>query len=115
MGCEVGESILVQDISDATPEFTMVPQSICQGDDWEPVYAGRWRRREHITTTEARAYVWSVRHRVRSFSGIGRRCLSLGDNLPMVLAAAKGRAKGKGLLQMCRVLLSISFAAGSRF
>ena len=71
--------------------------------------------KEPITVIEGRATVQSIRHKTRSCKHFNKRHLHFGDNLGMVLAFDRGRAKSFSLLLCCRRACAFSLAAGCQF
>ena len=95
--------------------FDEVPRDVLEFDKWQVVHSGRIRRKEHITRTEGRALVWSVRHALRRSSGVGQRHLFLGDNMVLNLASCKGRSGSPLLVPVLREMCATMLATGSFF
>eukprot|EP00438_Fugacium_kawagutii_P013651 Skav213124 [mRNA] locus=scaffold107:139529:142876:+ [translate_table: standard] len=96
-------------------EFANIPFEIANSDDWRLQFSTRMHKKEHITLLEGRATVQSIRHKLRSTKNFGKRHVHLGDNLGMVLAFDRGRAKSVPLLICCRRAAAYSFASGCLF
>ena len=64
---------------------------------------------------EGDALVLAARHVLRSSQAFGRRIVALVDNLPLALAATKGRARSRHLRGPLRELAALGLASGSRF
>ena len=95
--------------------FPGIERELLAEADWSLVFKGRWVKSENTLLTEGRALLWGVKHKLRSCSAFGRRHVFLVDNLPLALAAAKGRAGSPILAPILRSLCAHSFASGSRF
>ena len=104
-----------QDPFQLNHEFQNVPEQLAKSDDWKFQFNCRMRKKEHITLLEGRATVQAVRHLARSTRHFGKRHVHLGDNLGMVLAFDRGRAKVFPLLICCRRIAAYSVAMGSQF
>ena len=72
--------------------------------EWGVAISGCWYWQEDILRTEGRAAVLGARHLLHRGPWTPRRFLVLSDNLPLVLAAGKGRASSLHLLPICRQL-----------
>jgi hypothetical protein len=81
---------------------------------WSFVFANKWDRPGNILELEAKDLPWSVRHKARSRDGFFKRHLLIADNVPLVLAATKGRAKSPNLAPILRSLCAFALAIGSR-
>eukprot|EP00959_Pyramimonas_sp_CCMP1952_P458512 9476756-Pyramimonas_sp.AAC.1 len=68
----------------------------------------------NILFLEGEALVMGFKNVLRSCKAHGRRILILSDNLPLVLAAGKGRAKSVHLRQCLYRICALSLATGSR-
>ena len=91
------------------PRFTFdeVPARLLQRADWSVVWSAPWIFAQNILHTEARALVWSFRHKLRSLQSFARKHLALVDNLPLALAATKGRARSHHLLRPLRCICAL--------
>lgn len=96
-------------------DFQNVPQELAQSDHWKVQFSSRMFHKEPITVIEGRATVQSIRHKTRSCKHFNKRHLHFGDNLGMVLAFDRGRAKSFSLLVCCRRACAFSLAAGCQF
>ena len=96
-------------------KFQNVPQHLACSDDWKLQFASPMHFKEHITVLEGRATLQSITHKVRSSHHLDKRHLHLGDNLGMVLAFDRGRAKSPQLLLCCRKACAYSIASGCIF
>ena len=96
-------------------DFQNVPQELAQSDHWEVQFSSRMFHKEPITVIEGRATVQSIRHKTRSCKHFNKRHLHFGDNLGMVLAFDRGRAKSFSLLLCCRRACAFSLADGCQF
>ena len=72
-------------------------------------------KHEHITLLEGRGTVQAIRHKMRVENSFGKKHLHLGDNLGMVLAFDRGRAKSVPLLLCCRRAAAFAIAGDSSF
>ena len=96
-------------------EFQNVPREIALSADCKVMFSSRMYLKEAITVLEGRATLQSIRHKSRSIRHFGCKHLHLGDNLGMVLAFDRGRAKAIPLLFCCRRALAYSLACGTQF
>lgn len=99
-------------ISDGS--FQEIGPEILNKNDWTVIWSRPWKFEANILNTEARALLWSIEHLLRANRCLNRRLLCFSDNLPLVLATAKGRAKSKHLIKPLRQLAGLSLATGSR-
>ena len=58
--------------------------------------------------------MWSFKHQLRSKHGFSKRILALVDNLPLCLAANKGRGQSSFLKQPLREIAALSLVSNSR-
>ena len=87
-----------------------LPASALSPDRWHRVVHGGWLYDAPIHILEARVQLNGI---VRAASHVGchgRRVLSLGDNLPAVLAFEKGRARDWALRRICSKLAARAIA-----
>ena len=84
-------------------------------DEWVTQFATHMQHPEHITLLEARGTMQAIRHKLRTSKNFGMRHLHLGDNLGMVLAYDRGRAKSVPLLICCRKAAAYSVAGNCFF
>ena len=96
-------------------EFQHVPVEIACSDEWQVQFACRMKKPEHITVLEGRGTVQAIRHIMRSSHNFNKKHLHLGDNLGMVLAFDRGRAKGVPLLICCRRATAFAIAGNCDF
>ena len=96
-------------------EFQNVPCDLANSPDWKPQFSCRMHKKEHITLLEGRATIQAIRHLARSSGNFGKRHVHLGDNLGMVLAFDRGRAKVFPLLVCCRRAAAYGVAMGCQF
>ena len=96
-------------------DFEHVPDDLACSPHWRNLFAARMTLKEHITILEGRATVQAVRHKLRSSLNFGCKHVHFGDNLGMVLAFDRGRAKSVPLLICCRRVLAYSIAGDSAF
>ena len=82
-----------------------MPRDILEPAAWTVACARKWKDRENILKTEGRALLWAVRHALRSSCNVGKHILFLSDNLPLVLAVTKGRAKSPLLRSILKQLV----------
>ena len=61
---------------------------------WKCLHASKLQRNEHITRSEARALLWTVRHALRPLRAFNSRILCLVDN--MSLSAWLLEREGRG-------------------
>ena len=94
--------------------FEETPHAVLEPDFWKVVVSFRWRETENILHTEGRALGTAFRHQLRRSGAIGTRVLALVDNLPLALAAAKGRAGSRHLRQPLREIASLCLASHCR-
>ena len=96
-------------------EFENVSKDIATSSEWDFQFASRMKMPEAITVLEGRATVQSIRHKCRSMRHFNKRHVHLGDNLGMVLAFDRGRAKAIPLLLCCRRAAAFSIATATQF
>ena len=96
-------------------EFENVPKDIATSCDCVFQFASRMKMPEAITVLEGRATIQSIRHKCRSMRHFNKRHVHLGDNLDMVLAFDRGRAKAIPLLLCCRRAAAFSIATATQF
>ena len=96
-------------------EFQHVPVEIACSDEWQVQFACRMKKPEHITVLEGRGTVQAIRHKMRSSHNFNKKHLHLGDNLGMVLAFDRGRAKAVPLLICCRRATAFAIAGNCDF
>ena len=102
-------------VRESAARFDEIPPSVCAQDKWKVVHASRAAVSDNILALEAEALVLGVRHLMRNTASLGCRLLVLGDNMPVVLAATKGRGRSKFLRRPPRELAALLLAtAGSR-
>ncbi len=82
--------------------------------NWKYVLSQAWKRKENILRTDGRALCWSIRQKFRSTREFGGRHVFLVDNLPLALAATKGRANSPHFSPVLRTLCAYSLACNSR-
>ena len=73
--------------------FEHVPAEVACSPEWRHQFACRMRMKERITVLEGRGSIQAIRHKLRSRANFKMKHLHLGDNLGMVLAFDRGRAK----------------------
>ena len=96
-------------------EFENVSKDIATSSEWDFQFASRMKMPEAITVLEGRATVQGIRHKCRSMRHFNKRHVHLGDNLGMVLAFDRGRAKAIPLLLCCRRAAAFSIATATQF
>ncbi|CAE7380279.1 gag-pol [Symbiodinium natans] len=96
-------------------DFQHVPVQIACHPEWKLQFACRMHKPEHITLLEGRGTVQAVRHKMRVEGNYGMKHLHLGDNLGMVLAFDRGRAKAVPLLICCRRATAFAIAGDCVF
>ena len=96
-------------------EFRHVPQEFACSDKWSTQFSSRMTFPEHITLLEGRATIQAIRHKLRTSRNFGLKHLHCGDNLGMVLAFDRGRAKAVPLLICCRKAAANSVAGNCSF
>ena len=96
-------------------EFQHVPHEIACSPEWRVQFASRMTKPEHITLLEGRGTVQAIRHKMRVEGNFGKKHLHLGDNLGMVLAFDRGRAKSVPLLLCCRRATAFAIAGDAVF
>ena len=94
--------------------FEEIPHAVLEPDSWKVVVSFRWRETENILHTEGQALGTALRHQLRRSGAIGTRVLALVDNLPLALAATKGRAGSRHLRQPLREIASLCLASHCR-
>lgn len=109
------DSLLFPDPFQLNQEFENVSKDISTSSDWDFQFASRMKMPEAITVIEGRATVQSIRHKCRSMRHFNKRHVHLGDNLGMVLAFDRGRAKAIPLLLCCRRAAAFSIATATQF
>ena len=96
-------------------DFRHVPQEFACSDEWVTRFSSRMTIPEHITLLEGRATLQAIRHKLRTSRNFGLKHLHCGDNLGMVLAFDRGRAKAVPLLICCRKAAAYSVAGDCSF
>ena len=96
-------------------DFQHVPHEIACSPEWKVQFASRMTKPEHITLLEGRGTVQAIRHKMRVEGNFGKKPLHLGDNLGMVLAFDRGRAKSVPLLLYCRRATAFAIAGDAVF
>ena len=96
-------------------EFQHVPLEIACSPEWKVQFASRMTKPEHITLLEGRGTVQAIRHKMRVDGNFGKKHVHLGDNLGMVLAFDRGRAKSVPLLLCCRRATAFAIAGDAVF
>ncbi len=93
-----------------------LPGDMVDAKHFRVVWARKWRWvDEHINIKEGRVLVSSLKRFVRIASLFGCKKLSLGDNLPSLLALDKGRSSSPAMNKLCRVSASLIGATGARW
>lgn len=95
--------------------FDEIDRDLLSRCDWRLIMHGPWSRQENIILTEARALLLGIRHKLRSAKAFAKRHTFLVDNLPLALAASKGRAGSPNLAPVLRSIAAHSLASGARF
>jgi hypothetical protein len=110
---------LMQDINaqrwEANLELPEVPPALLQGHKWQSVMADKWKFSDNIMILEARAMVKTAERVSSSRAVSDLRVLIFGDNLGVVLAFGRRRARKSELLIHIRGLVSLGLARGIRF
>ena len=96
------------------PTFPEVPLELLSQEGWREVGSDRWWYSEDIIYLEARALVRAVERCATSNHGRDSRSLFLGDNLAMVLAFERCRARDYKLLVLIRRMCAWCLARGLR-
>ena len=115
---DTGTVLSPQSVSDPfqlNEAFENVPYELATSNDRQLQFAAQMHMKERITLLEGRATVQSIRHKARSAQHFGKRHVHFGDNLGMVLAFDRGRAKSVPLLICCRRAAAYSIAIGCQF
>jgi len=94
--------------------FNEVPSSVWGREGWVTVHASRVMGAHNILALEGEALHRAFKHALRSLRVHGRRVLFLVDNLPLAMAAAKGRAKSPLLTRVLHKIAALSLATGTR-
>ena len=89
-----------------------VPSGLLAGGKWKTVMADRWKFEENILLLEARALVNTASRAADSWPVKEARVLLLGDNLAVVMAFCRYRAREDGLLVHVRRVASIALSRG---
>ena len=77
----------------ADPGFPEVPAEVLARYRWQTLVGQRWLRSDNIQILEARALVNTIERIVNCLNGCEKRILILGDNLAVILAFGRCRAK----------------------
>lgn len=96
--------------------FSQVDPHILEPSQWVVCWARRLDFEENVLASEARAWLWSLRHQLRAAAGFKRRLLQLVDTKPLCLSANKGRASSPHLtraLQRGAALLLVWFLSST--
>ena len=96
------------------PEFAEVPHAFITTNTWKNVHASRHPVVRDILGLEADALEIGIRHVLRSGSAFSRRLLALVDNLPLALAATKGRGAAETLRAPLRKITALLLCSGCR-
>ena len=94
--------------------FVEVPGDFITEKVWKVTAARRWKKPDKIHLLEGQALSWAVRRVARNVGHHHHRYLVLSDNMSVVCAVGKGRAKDRELLQTCRVIRAVSLACDLR-
>lgn len=87
--------------------FAEVPQDIMWDENWLVVHCRALEKAENILRSEARAWLWALKHRLRGRRSIGHRVLTLVDNTPLACGVAKGRARSAHLRPSLRIAAAV--------
>ena len=99
----------------AQPNFPEVPADLLEPRLWNKVLSKQWKHADAIHNLEARATV-KVGERIANVRSLGsKRILILNDNLAVVLAFSRRRAKHFPLLIQIRRMAAIALAKNLRF
>ena len=105
----------VEDSFQLNLDFQHIPESFARSNKWATQFSSPMRFQEHITILEGRATLQAIRRKLRCSRSFGLKHLHCGDNLGMVLAFDRGRAKAIPLLFCCRKAASYSVAGDCSF
>ena len=94
--------------------FDDVPVTVWDRPGWVTAHASRVMGTHNILALEGEALHRAFKHALRSLRSHGRRVLFLVDNLPLAMAAAKGRAKSPLLTRVLLKISALSLACGTR-
>ena len=97
------------------PDFPEVPAELLRESRWKTVMADRWVHTDDILRLEARGVVKAVSRIANSRPMRNRRCVLLGDNMSVVLAFGRCRAKDFRLLTQVRRACALALSRGLRF
>ena len=110
---QAGSRSSIPDDISSEIQCSPVDASILHSSYWTVVWSAPWKFRANFLGTEARALVWSVEHLLRANRKIGKHVICLVDNLPVALAATRGRGKSSLLKFPLRHIAS-PLTSGSR-
>ena len=97
------------------PAFPEVPAKYLAGDRWKLVMADRWLFQDNILLLEARAVIKAAMRIAHSSFGRDGHALILVDNMSVVLALTRFRAKEFRLLVLMRRLAAIALSRYMQF
>ena len=101
------------DLENVARDFPEVDPKLLEPDRWRTLFSGPFHYDEPITIKEGRAVLLKVRRDARTRLGHNRRRLYLLDNMGLVLALDRCRAKSFALLNIVRQWCSLSLACNS--
>ena len=113
-------SDLLEDLATSDPVgfnkgFNEIPEELMQAPSWATVISRRhWNPVKNILEYEGDALCDAVRHATRNVSLHHHRHLFLVDNLPLALAAGKGRGRKPTLRRPLRRLAALTLATNLR-
>ncbi len=113
-GPAIDTSNSIFDIGASAVQFDEVPATLMESSKWSVVCSRKWKDKENILKTEARALVWSLRHQLRNSACHGKKLVAFVDNLPLALACCKGRATSQLLTPCLRQICALLLCSGSR-
>ncbi|CAK0810365.1 unnamed protein product, partial [Prorocentrum cordatum] len=96
-------------------DFPEIPGALLHGDRWRLILHGKWAYSEDILILEARVLVKAVARVCNCVPGGFCRVLLLGDNMSVILACERFRARSFGLLVQIRRIAAYALARGVRF
>ena len=95
-------------------DFPEVPAEWLRGERWKACVGRRWKHREDILILEARTLVSALARLVEGRRAQGSRFLFLSDNMSVVLAFSRSRARDFKLLCQVRKFAGYLLAKGNR-
>ena len=97
------------------PGFKEIPPSLLVGSRWRTLSCGRWLFEDDILHLESRGINWAVSRAANCRPCCGCRVSILNDNLSVILAFARSRAREFRLITQIRRMCASSLARNIKF